>query len=359
MNQNVLKGILVLLVVVDHNEFSRNLFRGFLEGFSFHVVGFLMMPFLRPAAPWSRDYLNYLFRLYFPYLLVVTAMAIVVAWVEPVTAGEQALRWLHVLYSGNSALLKQVTDMALLWFLPAFISLVTLRMAIENSGRTGKAIAIVLLCVAHLFVGTVSREFAPYLPLGLLPAVYVVPLAYLGVLLQRRIFERIAPLAALLVTGTIYVAVKHAQIRAGLYNEIGFGMVADYRAPGALLINDLEAVTGVLMLFQLARFRLEGLLALAGKYSLQVYLFHAFVALGVYKVLLRFTAGWPVAALFTVSLLATVLLTVPLARFLAEQPLTRRFLFPRSPADLFGRPPAGRSRAPVIPSTATQSDARQ
>lgn len=358
MNQNLLKGILVLLVVMDHNEFSRSLFPGFLEGFSFHVVGFLMMPFLRPAVPWSRNYLDYLFRLYFPYLLIVTLMAVVVAWLKPVTAGEQTLRWLHVLYSGNSALLKQVTEMALLWFLPAFISLVTVRTAIENCGKTSKAIAILALCVAHIFIGTVAREFAPYMPLGLLPALYVVPLAYLGVLLHRRIYERMAPLTALAVASAIYVLVKHAQIRAGLYNEVGFGIVADYRTPGALLLNDLEAVTGVLMLFQVARFRLGAFLELAGKYSLQVYLFHAFVALFVYKALLRFAGGWPNAALFATSLLATVLLTVPLARFLAELPLAKRFLFPRSPADLLGRQPAG-GPAPVIPSTATHSDARQ
>ena len=359
MNLNLLKGILVLLVVMDHNEFSRSLFPGFLEGFSFHVVGFLMIPFLRPAVPWSRYYLNYLFRLYFPFLLIVTLMAIVVAWLKPITAQEQAWLWLHALYSGNSAILKQVTDMALLWFLPSFISLVTLRTAIDNSSRAGKATAIALLCLAHLFVGAVARDIEHYLPLGLLPAVYVVPLAYLGVLLHRQVYERMTVPAALLVSTIIFVAAKYAQMRAGLHAEVGFAVVADYRTPLALLLNDLEAVTGVLMLFQVARVRLGGWLGLCGKYSLQVYLFHAFVALLVYKGLLRVGAGWPVAALFTVSMLVTVVLTVPLARFLAEQPLVRRLLFPRSPADLLGSAPDSDGRAAAISSTATHSDARQ
>lgn len=361
MNLNLLKAVLVLLVVVDHNEFSRSLFPGFLDGFSFHVVGFLMIPFLRPAAPWSRDYLNYLFRLYFPFFLIVTLMAVVVAWLRPVTAQEQAWLWLRALYSGNSAILKQVTDMALLWFLPSFISLVTLRTAIENAGRTARMLAIGLLSVAHLFIGLVARDVEHYLPLGLLPALYVIPLAYLGVWLHRRIYERMLPSAALLLAVLVFVVVKVAQMRAGLHAEVGFAVVADYRTPYALLLNDLEAVTGVLMLFQLARMKLGAFLEVCGKYSLQVYLFHAFVALFVYKGLMRYVPDWPKHWLFTVSMLATVLLTVPLARFLAEQPLVRRVLFPRSPSELLGRRPAGQDagRASMISSPATHRDARQ
>jgi fucose 4-O-acetylase-like acetyltransferase len=340
MNLNVLKGVLVLLVVVDHNDFSRSIFPRFLDGFSFHVVGFLIIPFLKPAAVWSKDYLGYLFRLYFPFLVIATLTAIVVALVTPVTAVAQAKLWLLALYSGNSDILKQVTHMALLWFLPSFIALVTIRTAIENSSQTGKAAAIALLCVAHLFVGTVATAGVQhYLPLGLLPAVYVVPLAYLGVLLHRKVYAPMAPLLALLISAAIFVAIKYVQMRAGLHTEVGFAEVADYSDLQALLLNDLEAVGGVLMLFQFARFELGRFVELCGKYSLQIYLFHAFVAVFVYSGLLRVAGNWPVPTLFAVSLLATVLLTAALARLLAEHKLARRFLFPRSPGELLGLVP--------------------
>jgi fucose 4-O-acetylase-like acetyltransferase len=360
MNQNILKGLLVLLVVVDHNDYSRSIFPRLLDGFTFHVVGFLMIPFLRPAAAWSKDYLTYLFRLYFPFVAMVSLMAVVVAWATPVAAGDQAWLWLHALYSGNSSILQQLTQMALFWFLPSFIALVTLRTAIENSSRAGKAIAIGLLCVAHLFVGAVARQLEDYLPLGLLPAVYVAPLAYLGVLVHRKLYARMAPLAALLLASAIAAAVKYAQVRAGLHAEVGFAQVADYRQPYALLLNDLEAVSGVLMMFQLARFRLGGFLESCGKYSLQVYLFHAFIAFGLHKVLQRYAADWPVGLLFAVSLAATVLASAGLARVLAEQPLARRFLFPRSPAELLGRGAgAAVARRQAVAAPATQSDARR
>lgn len=360
MNLNVLKGMLVLLVVVDHNDFARLLFPRFLDGFSFHVVGFLMIPFLRPAASWSKDFLVTVFRLYYPFLFVVTVMAIAVAWLTPVTASEQVGRWLLALYSANSNILQQVTEMALLWYLPSFIALLTLRTAIENSGPAGKATAIALLCIAHLFIGTFATSIRHYLPMGLLPAVYVIPLAYLGVLLHRRVYARMSPMPALLTAATIFVVVKYAQMQAGLRTEVGFAAVADYRDPAALLLNDLEAVCGVLMLFQLARYPLGRFLEKCGKHSLQIYLFHAFVALGVSKLLLRYANSWPTPALFTVSLLVTVLLTLLLAHALSRTRLATRYLFPRSPDELLGRTTSSDAGRPaVLPSSATHSNARQ
>ncbi|MCA1245491.1 acyltransferase [Massilia sp. MS-15] len=360
MNLNILKGILVLLVVVDHNDFSRSLFPRFLDGFSFHVVGFLMIPFLKPAAPWSKDFPAYLFRLYYPFMLIVTLMAVVVAWLGPVTAIEQTGRWLLALYSANSGILKEVTHMALLWYLPSFISLVSLRMAIENSSAATKACAIGLLCIAHVFVGTYAASIRDYVPLGLLPALYVLPLAYLGVFVHRKVYARFPAFASFLAALAIFCLVKYLQMRAGLRTEVGFAEVADYRRPAALLLNDLEAVCGVLMLFQLARLPLGRLLELCGRYSLQIYLFHAFIALAIYTMLVRYAGHWTPASLFALSLLATVVLTVLLAHVLSRMPLAMRFLFPRSPAELLGR---STSRAPgrtaVSSSSAIHSDVRQ
>lgn len=359
MNQNILKGILVLLVVVDHNEYARSIFPRLLDGFSFHVVGFLMIPFLRPAAPWSKDFLNYLFRLYFPFFVIVTVMAILDAWLTPVTVYSQIWLWLHALYSGNSSLLQQVTQMALLWFLPSFIALITIRTAIENFSHVGKLIAIALFCLAHPFVGTVARELEDYLPLGLLPAVYVVPLAYFGMQLHRKVFERMPRVKALLLTAAAFVVIKYFQMQAGLHTEIGFAQVADYRQPYALLLNDLEAISGVLAMFQVARFQLGSFLERCGKYSLQVYLFHAFVAVVVYKGLEHLFGNWPVGLLFGTSLLATVLVTVALAQILVKQALIQRFLFPRSLAEVAGTVHNDSRRHPTLSSSATHSDTRQ
>lgn len=346
MNQNLVKGLFILLVVVDHNEFSRSLFPRFLEGFGFHVMGFMMIPFLRPAQPWNRNLGQYVFRLYYPFFILVSALSVAVALLAPADPLEQAGRWLHSLYSGNALLLKDTTHMALLWFLPSFISLVLVRSAIEYVGGPVRIAALCALWLVHPFIGAVARQVEDVLPLGVLPALYVLPLAYLGVWMHRSWFAPRGRLAAVLLGCSLFLLVKAGQMYFGFRNEIGFSSVADYRAPLALLFNDAEAVSGVLMVFQLSRLPLGRLIEACGKYSLQVYLLHAFVALLVYKLLVRIVPGGDALAMFVVSLAATVLLTLPLARLCAEQPFLRRLLFPRSPHELVIAAPPGSAAAP-------------
>jgi hypothetical protein len=128
--------------------------------------------------------------------------------------------------------------------------------------------------------------------------------------------------------------VKYLQVRGHLYNEVGFAEVADYTRPFALLLNDLESVTGVLMLFQLCRLPLKSFIEQFGRYSIQVYLFHAFIALGVYKAVLLLPAG--AAVHFAVSFGVTAASSLLVARWMAQNPLAQRFIFPRTPATLFG-----------------------
>jgi hypothetical protein len=346
MNLNLLKGMLIILVVIDHNDFSRSLFPAFLLGLGFHVVGFMTIPFLKSAAPLDRHFASYLFRQYWPFMVVASAMSVVVAFTAHVTPAAQLKAWALALYSGNSQALKHATGMALLWFLPSFVSMVALRTLLDNTAKAWRAAAIALLCAAHLFIGTAAAA-QDWLPLGLLPALYVIPLGYLAVLTQRTLFERVRPVLALAVAAALFVPVKYLQMRAHLYNEVGFAIVADYTRPYALLVNDLEAVTGVLLLFQASRLRLPRLIESCGRYSMQLYLFHAFVALLVYKATLAIGAKTPAAVLFTASASATVLLTLALARRVADSRLAQRFLFPRSPGALLDR--AAPSSAVPIP----------
>lgn len=337
MNQNLLKGLFILLVIMDHNDFARGIIPGFLQGFGFHVMGFMMIPFLRPANRIDGNFLQYLFRLYYPYLAIVTFMSVVVAWITPIPALEQAGRWALALYSGNSGILKDTTHMALLWFMPSFISLIILRTLIENANRWMKAFAILGACLVHPYIGPAAPLVRDYLPLGLLPALYVLPLAYLGIYLHRQCFQALSRTTALFLSACIFVLVKSCQMHFGFANEIGFAAVAGYSDWPAMVINDAEAVFGVLMLFQACRFALVSAIEPFGQYSLQIYLLHAFVALAIYKLVLAANIA-SVPVLFAITLVTTSVATLALARFAATQPHIRRFLFPRSWQELAGRP---------------------
>lgn len=333
MNQNLLKGMFILLVVMDHNDFARGVIPGFLQGFGFHVMGFMIVPFLRPPGALDRNFMQYLFRLYYPFLIIVTVMSITVAWITPISAVEQVGRWAMALYNGNSSTLKSATHMALLWFLPSFITLIVLRTVIENVHPRLKTVVILGAWLVHPFIGQIAPSTQDYLPLGLLPALYVLPLAYLGIYVHYHYFASLNKGNALIQSGIMFILVKACQMHFGFTNEIGFAAVAGADQWLALLCNDLEALTGVLMLFQACRFTLRfafgSLLEAFGRYSLQVYLLHAFVALLIYKLALA-SGMTSVTSLFAFTLLATALLTLVLARFAATQPHIRRLLFPRN-----------------------------
>ncbi len=338
MNLNFLKGVLIMLVIVDHNEFTRDLFPAFFKGLSFHVIGFMAIPFLKPAPRLgSADFAAYVFRLYYPFMMLACALWLLVSALGP-DPWPQRLGLLAVaLYSGNADILKSATHMGLLWFLPSFITIVAIRAAAESRGPALKLGVLALLLAIHPLVGAL-KGVQDYLPMGLLPALYIVPLAYAVVALHRAAFERLPAWPALAVAALGYAAVKALQMQMKLGFEVGFAEVATWETPLALLVNDLEGVLGTLMLFQLARVGVQGVFAACGRVSMQIYLFHAFVALGIYKALMLFAPGQPRALLFVVSVAATVGLTLALARLIMAWPLSRRLISPRSFAELAGRP---------------------
>jgi fucose 4-O-acetylase-like acetyltransferase len=329
VNLDLLKGLLIILVVADHNEFSRSLFPGFLHGMTFHVLGFMAIPFLKPPP---REFAAYAFRLYYPFMLVTVALALV-TWVS---AQPDPARLALALYSGNAMLLKSVAQMGLLWFLPSFIAIVALWTLARRSGRAGSALVLAAALLAHPFIGTVAMQVQDAAPLGLLPALYMYPLCILVALTHRRLLAEIAPARALLATLAAFAAVKALQMAMGLHNEVGFSDVADYRRPLALLVNDLEGVCGTLMLFQAARFNFPRLVQQVGQFSMQVYLFHAFVALALYKLAMLAAPSAGALPLFAATMAGTVLLTLLVAKLAVGQPLAKRMVFPKGPGELLG-----------------------
>lgn len=345
MNGNILKGLLILTVIFDHNDFSRGVFADFLRGMSFHVVGFLAIPFLRDALnPLSARAAHYVFRLYYPFLLLTVAMGAAVLAVGGGPWHDRVQAVLLALYSGNFHALKAATNMGLLWYLPSFISLVLLHGVIERQGGHGKGALIALLVVVHGLLGPVAARIQDYLPLGLLPALYAMPLCYLVALCHRRLYERLPVPGAVVLALACFALVKWLQMDWRLPFELGAMEVPGYDAWPQMLVDDMEGVTGALLLFQLARIRFGNVLAAFGEVSLQVYLLHAFVGLAVAKLCMRTGLVSHPVAILAVSLALTAAVTLGLARAVMASPL-KRFIFPRDVAELAGRSAVGGTRA--------------
>lgn len=328
--------MLIILVVFDHNEYAHKLFPLFLEGFSFHVIGFFALPFLRRAEPMEKKVLEKMFfSYYYPFLWIVCGMAVVNALIIKSISFSNISNLILALYSANSQILKNVTQMSLLWFLPSFFALMLFRSLLMAKRKSIQLGIFIALLVAHFFIGSSQAEIRNYLPLGSLPVIYAIPLIVCVVTLHQIIFEKLNRTVALSATSILFFLVKYIQIQMGLSQELGFALVADYRDISAVLVNDLEAVVGTLMIFQLARFNFSVLVEKCGKNSMQIYLFHAFVALGVYKSLEKFFPMTEMNLRFIISISITLVITSQLAKIVMQSGFTKRFLFPRSWNELF------------------------
>lgn len=349
MNPNVLKGLLIVLVILDHNDFARSVIPGFLRAFAFHVVGFMALPFLRGTMrPFTGQFAQYTFRLYYPFALVTCVLALASGFINGIPTAEQFQSTLLALYSGNWKVLDQVTGLGLLWFLPSLISLLFLRALIESLPRYAGVTLLVLIVVAHFFVAYVKPPVQAFFPMGLLPAIYVLPLAYIIASVHQRALERIPTWLAVSLTVGVFAVVKLVQMRMNLTNEIGFLQVAGYTRPLNVLVNDLEAISGSLMMFQLARCLRWRLVEKCGQYSMQMYLVHGFVAAAIFKAVLLLPIRSPLPALL-LSLSLTVVLSAAVVGFLLRFSAVRRFVFPRSSHDLRQHHPAPlRSEAAAV-----------
>lgn len=330
MHQDTLKGLLILLVIFDHNEYAHQQFPGFLEGFSFHVMGFFALPFLRPVEVLGRKQLQELFfRVFYPFSWIVCGMALLTLLMR----GDFSMAWLGnlalALYSGNSAVLKTVTQMSMLWFLPTFLSLMLIR-GLVFPYHWVKAGLLAIAVILHPLIGTYATEVRDYLPFGLLPALYALPLIVVIVALQQSVFDKYSDLKAIAIVAAGFLVAKFFQVKLGASQELGFAEVATYRELPKLIFNDLEAVLGSLLMFQLARLNLGPLIEKCGKNSMQVYLIHGYIALGIYKLSQKSFAALPALWLLLISLSFTALLSWLIAQRIMLTPIARRFLFPKS-----------------------------
>lgn len=343
MNQNSLKGLLIILVIFDHNEYAHQLFPDFLRGFSFHVLGFFTLPFLREADSINLARLRKMFFSYlYPFLWFAGGMSILTLFLKsrsssvglggmPSEMLSQLLsQMLLALYSGNAILLKGATGMSLLWFLPSFFSLMVIRALLAGRNNFQQILAWLCLFSIHPLISLLPPSTQVSIPLGLLPALYAIPLIMLLVIFQRHIYEKLPTTYAIFLSALLFSAIKYLQIQMNLTQELGFVDVANYQNWRALLVNDLEGIFGVLMIFQLARYDLSALINACGKYSLQLYLFHAFIALMIYRLLEKYFTGTHSGFLLLVSMLTTIVISLGFVAQLMKIHRLQNLLFPKN-----------------------------
>jgi fucose 4-O-acetylase-like acetyltransferase len=267
----------MLLIVLGHNAALVALWpKGQIWLYGFHVQAFLLLPFRGPESPASRARI---LDLTVRYLVPFAAFYLATAALFQLVLGEGG-PW-HVvardvfvgLVTGSAVTLDRACGFALFWFLPTLWSLTLLRMGVRElwsrSGPAARAFAA-LLVVAPLGLMGLIAEPAAYLPMGLGPALYALPLGFAVALLAPA--ARRAPALTVVLAVVLAIASRALNHRTNVATLV----VATWPEPLAMAAEAAHAVSALLALLVVAPglVRVPGLVAF-GQRSLPVFLTHS------------------------------------------------------------------------------------
>ena len=329
---NALKGLLIIIVAMDHNDLLRAFAPGLFRPLTFHVLGFLLLPFLVPLKPPTVQFIrDRLIRYFVPFWWVLTFATVIYSVVYRGDEGFATpfVDWLAASVVGSAPLVKVSSGFYYLWFLPSLAGLVIFLAVYQSLSRRWQTVFVVLSVAAHLAISVFPEGALRYLPLGPLIVLWVFPLG----LLFRRIMKsaiifHLRYLVFLAFVASYWYLVLHQQ-----NIEIMTLDLLSITEPLMFSMQDINAVFGVLTAMWIAS-KLNGsrLLNACGHYSLMVYLLHPLVFFLGMK--LSGAAGWGIQsyallAAGVISVALTILVSLVLAIGIARMPFIRSWVMPK------------------------------
>ena len=269
------KGILIVLVAVDHNDWFRQLAPRMFDPLTFHVLGFFLLAFSFGAKPWcGRFVADRLVRYLVPFWWALAAASLAFGLVfrggSSLVGG--VIHFLLAALVGGADLVKASSGLLMLWFLPCLFGLTCL-LAFYDSLVTRRArhVALGLALGAHVLLPVLVLPWMQWLPFGLVVAadVFVLGLIWRQ-LLQRRLPGYVGPMALV-----VCIVCYGVLVQAKTHIEIGTLEIRAMGNPWILLLHDVTAFSAmVTMIWVAEHVAVTRWLDGVGKNSLLVYLMH-------------------------------------------------------------------------------------
>ena len=159
------KGLLILLIVFGHiSELLQQYGSLHATLYSFHVISFLLLPFL-----FNKDLLNVknilknVRRIYIPYSIFFLLSLLVFSFLEHRFDPLSALTAWGI---GSSALLKIETGLRVFWFFPALMFSVILIMYFNTLSKKIQKVWLIFMLFAHIAIPFIPKTYLFYFPLS-------------------------------------------------------------------------------------------------------------------------------------------------------------------------------------------------
>ncbi len=351
IERNFIKGVLILLVIADHNDFMRALFKSEFKPLTLHVFGFFFLAMHSDRSMRGsirRFFTDRLVRYGVPFLLFYAGYAFMYHMLGMRhgvgTLPELATDIAAGALIGSFALVKQGAGAAFLWFLPTLFGFVLTSHLFAQLKPPYRAPAFCVACIAHLFIGALPPVASVYSPLGLMVAIYMLPIALLCSRAEQYGATRATPFSVSMLLGFASAVTYAYLVAAGATIEIGTLEVPVLHHNWEVLIaHDVSVLTGFLFLLSLARQPLAGtgFLCDVGQHSLLIYLMHPAVFFivrilteSVMPSLVPAGDRSPAIIAFALcSIMLTAYLSLCAARIVSRIPVLRQLATPRNADD--------------------------
>lgn len=283
--RDAVRGILLLTVILYHNDLVRSHLEPWFHPISFHVLGFFFLSFMSPPKAFDKTHVaDYAIRYLVPYFVFYSAYLTLYCLVghsveDPIIRIKTAVAGAFV---ASATFQKEACGVAALWFLPALFSVVLLRSAVDRMGQTARGLVIALGCVVHGLLGAIPRDFRDAVPFGVLIALYVLPLGLVVRWLVGRLDSLQRPLMVAAVATLLFVSSFDLIIGAKV--ALFSGEVPTFLNCKEFIAADVVAISFFIAAVNVANLagRLP-VISIIGRHSLLVYLVHPLI----FQIILR------------------------------------------------------------------------
>ena len=334
MDDNAIKGILILSIVIGHSNFLKSTDMGsaliaFL--YFWHVQGFFLLISRRDASSQGVRGIDLMVRYFIPYLLVAGGIGLVRAAASGGMGAFQNM--LLGLFMGNSSYLDSYSG-GVYWFVPTFVFVLISWKFL--AGHTDSMVVSAVIVIAGVLSAFLPSEFLKNIPLGLGLVPYMLAMMIIHRFYVRQIENnRVSPLIVLILCSAGAAAVSYL-IWAGWTVNVGFFRFG--RQPLSMiagLIFPVLIFEGLVLLTRL--WDAPHWLRSVGRSSFGLFLFHQPVLFALTQV--GKTLGYETllgACICIAAIVAAVVVPYLIDQALRRYPLTKRFVFPKDCREFLG-----------------------
>lgn len=277
------KGVLICLIVMGHNYvFSHHYPLLFSYLYGFHVISFLLFPylFLKTDIP-LRDLGDKLSRILVPQGFFLLIAAAIFVLLNIVIGSQPFLPWLQdvgmALLVERETPFRQTLGAGFLWFLPALAAQTLILFIYQNATTGVKWLVAGVGLLIHLCMGLIDSASVYQLPysLSLVSYIFVIGLLINAIHTSVSWSSRLSFAVVCVWLLASYIAIEN-QFFHPLAGDFPKNPVS-ISQPFTLLVQDGLIVLSFFAVQRLAYSIPVALLASLGRYSLQIFLLHPFV----------------------------------------------------------------------------------